>query len=232
MDGHALVFRVMRLSTPTLDLPDGLRLDLDTDTLPDDTPPPPPAMPPSHPFARRILPYPNRSSCGVSAALQLPQSFGQIFIGQAFACAVSVCNRSPASAVQMAVKVELQTERGSKSILYDSTTASISAQDNKAEDNKGIAEVAAAAERSPLLSLASGERHVFVVRHDIRELGPHQLTCSSVYTAPDGDRRFMPQVFRFSALAPLVVRTKVGRSVLALRGGMECWVVSVFLFDF
>lgn len=80
-------------------------------------------------------------------------------------------------------QAELQTERH-KTILYDITSV-------------------------PLRSLEPGARHDFVVKHDIKELGPHTLVCSTVYTSADGERKYMPQYFKFSASNPLSVRTKV-----------------------
>lgn len=47
------------------------------------------------------------------------------------------------------------------------------------------------------------------LQHDVKELGPHTLACSSLYTAPDGERKYLPQHFRFASANPMVVRTRV-----------------------
>lgn len=81
------------------------------------------------------------------------------------------------------LQVELQTAR-QKVVLYDNATA-------------------------PLPLLGPGHRHEFMVQHDIKELGLHTLVCSTVYTAADGERRYFPENFKFSASNPLYVKTKV-----------------------
>ena len=78
--------------------------------------------------------------------------------------------------------MELEGER-SRTVLYDNSAA-------------------------PVALLAPGKRHDFVVRHDVKELGGHTLVCSSSYTAADGQRRTLPQAFRFTSQNPLVVKTK------------------------
>ena len=79
--------------------------------------------------------------------------------------------------------MELQTSR-QKVVLYDNTT-------------------------SPLPFLGPGSRHDFIVQHDIKELGVHNLICSTVYTAADGERRYTPETFKFTSANPLYVKTKV-----------------------
>ena len=79
--------------------------------------------------------------------------------------------------------MELQTSR-QKVVLYDNTT-------------------------SPLPFLGPGSRHDFIVQHDIKELGIHNLICSTVYTAAGGERRYTPETFKFTSANPLYVKTKV-----------------------
>lgn len=57
--------------------------------------------------------------------------------------------------------------------------------------------------------LQPGARHDFIIRHDVKDVGQHTLTCSAAYTLPDGERRMLPQNFKFSSSNPLSVRTKV-----------------------
>lgn len=211
MDTHALVFRVLRLSPAALELDEGLRFNLDEDMGPQLGL----GSPPTHPFAGRV--HATGPKLGVSPLLTLPQSFGSVYLGQEFRAFVSVCNQTqqpvtlvgakvggrarqqrrrrraagPAASATAApwpssrLQVELQAER-STAVLFDSSSA-------------------------PLPALAPGARLDFPVRHDVKELGPHTLTCSSFYTAPDGERHYLPQVFRFTTANPMVVRTKVRR---------------------
>lgn len=88
--------------------------------------------------------------------------------------------------------MELQTSR-QKVVLYDNTT-------------------------SPLPFLGPGSRHDFIVQHDIKELGIHNLICSTVYTAADGERRYTPETFKFTSANPLYVKTKVSLNSYV----MEC----------
>lgn len=57
--------------------------------------------------------------------------------------------------------------------------------------------------------IKGGGRHDFMIEHDIKELGPHTLMCMAVYTDPEGERKYLPQYFKFVASNPLSVRTKV-----------------------
>ena len=89
-------------------------------------------------------------------------------------------------------QAELQTER-QKTLLHDGA-------------------------KSPLQSLPPGGRHDFIVSHDVKEVGPHTLVCSTSYTATDGEPKFMPQYFKFASHNPLSVRTKVSSGVDIWRG--------------
>ena len=62
---------------------------------------------------------------------------------------------------------------------------------------------------TPILSLAPGARHDFIVAHDVKEVGPHTLACSTVYITAAGERKYYPQYFKFASHNPLSVRTKV-----------------------
>ena len=197
---HALQFRVMRLCRPTLDVERPLRFALDDlghdgdDALPlgvaaslSEGGAPPEA------FERRLdLVHPEHAS-GVSGMLVLPQSFGNIYLGETFTSYVSAGNHSDRAVRDAGFKAELQTER-QRLILFDNTAA-------------------------PLPVLQPGECYDFTVEHDLKELGAHTLVCSTVYTDADGERKYLPQYFKFAASNPLAVRTKVrpgrdGRTLL------------------
>ncbi|KAL4458792.1 hypothetical protein ABPG75_013657 [Micractinium tetrahymenae] len=123
--------------------------------------------------------------------LKLPQAFGSVYLGQSFSAIVTACNFGSVPLAMVGIKVELATERSRLALLYDSTG-------------------------QPLPHLQPGQRHDFTVRHDIKDLGNHSLTCTATFTLPDGERRQQAQAFSFSAANPLVVRTKqrhVGEAV-------------------
>ncbi len=60
----------------------------------------------------------------------------------------------------------------------------------------------------PLPQLAPGERHDFIIKHDIKEISSYTLICSTSYT-DNGETAYQPQYFKFVAQNPLSVRTKI-----------------------
>ena len=60
----------------------------------------------------------------------------------------------------------------------------------------------------PLPQLAPGERHDFIIKHDIKEISSYTLICSTSYT-DKGETAYQPQYFKFVAQNPLSVRTKI-----------------------
>lgn len=83
-------------------------------------------------------------------------------------------------------QVDLDTKR-TKAVLYDTTSTAA-------------------------LSLAVGGRHDFVVRYDIKEVGPHVMSCQVAYIDESGDQQNMVMKHNFSTEHPLSVRTKVNAS--------------------
>ncbi|CAL5229915.1 g13337 [Coccomyxa viridis] len=113
--------------------------------------------------------------------LELPQAFGSINLGETFATFISVGNYSDTSVAGVIVKAELQSSR-QKVSLYDNSATP--------------------------LHLDPGERHDFMVKHDIKEISAYTLVCSSSYSTADGVA-YQPQYFKFNAANPLSVRTKM-----------------------
>lgn len=87
------------------------------------------------------------------------------------------------------VQAELESSRG-KVILHDT-----------------------AADKADKKVLQPNGRHDFIIRHDVKEVGQHTLTCSASYLMPDGERRTLPQSFKFTSTNPLSVRTKVAQGI-------------------
>lgn len=63
--------------------------------------------------------------------------------------------------------------------------------------------------KAPVESIRSGGRYDFIVEHDVKELGAHTLVCTALYNDGDGERKYLPQFFKFTVSNPLSVRTKV-----------------------
>lgn len=47
---------------------------------------------------------------GLSGTLTLPQSFGDIYLGETFSCYISLCNSAPIHLSSVGLKVEVQTQ--------------------------------------------------------------------------------------------------------------------------
>ena len=143
--------------------------------------------PSSDAFERRLDMFAAEDASGVSGMLVLPQSFGVVHLGETFASYVSVSNSSDRVARDLAIKVELQTNRR-RIALFDCAAA-------------------------PLPAIQPGSSYDFIVEHDVKELGAHTLACTVEYTedVPAGvpvDRRRHPQHFKFDVANPVAVRTK------------------------
>ncbi|XP_020581666.1 trafficking protein particle complex subunit 13 homolog isoform X2 [Phalaenopsis equestris] len=120
---------------------------------------------------------------GLPGFLILPQSFGAIYLGETFCSYISINNSSKFEARDVVIKAEIQTER-QRILLLDTS-------------------------KSPVESIRSGGRYDFIVEHDVKELGPHTLVCTALYNDGDGERKYLPQFFKFVVANPLSVRTKV-----------------------
>lgn len=191
---HSLTFRVMRLCKPSFQVDLSLRVDpLDLMVGEDFWDDPQSA----HQLAsvvskdhareegywRRFELEDPSDAMGLSGLLVLPQTFGSIYLGETFCSYISVGNHTQYDVRDVIIKAEIQTER-QRIMLADNS-------------------------KSPMDSVKGGGRYDFIIEHDIKELGPHTLMCMAVYTDPEGERKYLPQYFKFVASNPLSVRTKV-----------------------
>ena len=126
---------------------------------------------------------------GLGGALLLPQAFGAIHLGESFAAYVSVANFSARRVTLVGVRAELQTDK-TRAVLHDT-------------------------QATPAAALAPGQRLDVLVEADVKAAGAHTLVCSAQYVDADGERRYLPQYFKFNAANPLAVRTKVRPHALA-----------------
>lgn len=120
---------------------------------------------------------------GLSGLLVLPQSFGAIYLGETFCSYISINNSSNFEVRDVVIKAEIQTEK-QRILLLDTS-------------------------KSPVESIRAGGRYDFIVEHDVKELGAHTLVCSALYNDGDGERKYLPQFFKFVVANPLSVKTKV-----------------------
>ncbi|XP_008225054.1 PREDICTED: trafficking protein particle complex subunit 13 isoform X1 [Prunus mume] len=132
--------------------------------------------------SRFLLHHPS-DSIGLSGLLVLPQAFGAIYLGETFCSYISINNSSNFDVRDIIIKAEMQTER-QRLLLLDTS-------------------------KSPVESIRAGGRYDFIVEHDVKELGAHTLVCTALYYDGDGERKYLPQFFKFIVANPLSVRTKV-----------------------
>ena len=121
--------------------------------------------------------------------LVLPQSFGAVALGERFSSFVVFGNFTREGGTgggtvrEIGIKIELQTERR-RATLHDGT-------------------------KTPIECLRPGEKADVIVTKDLKELGAHTLVCSATYYDESGERKYLPQYFKFKVSNPLSVRTKV-----------------------
>ncbi|XP_059438557.1 uncharacterized protein LOC132171290 isoform X2 [Corylus avellana] len=196
---HSLAFRVMRLCRPSFHVDPPLRLDpvdliAGEDILDDpiaashlprliDSHVANPADSSDLSYRSRFLLHDPSDPMGLSGLLVLPQSFGAIYLGETFCSYISINNSSNFEAKEIIIKAEMQTER-QRILLLDTS-------------------------KSPVDTIRAGGRYDFIVEHDVKELGAHTLVCTALYNDGDGERKYLPQFFKFVVANPLSVRTKV-----------------------
>ncbi|XP_057950354.1 uncharacterized protein LOC131145225 isoform X2 [Malania oleifera] len=199
---HSLAFRVMRLCKPSLHVDAPLRFDpsdiLVGEDLFDDpiaaselplllhhhhSTSPTKSNDSDLTYRSRFLLHDPSDAMGLSGLLVLPQSFGAIYLGETFCSYISINNSSNFEVREVVIKAEIQTER-QRILLLDTS-------------------------KSPVESIRAGGRYDFIVEHDVKELGSHTLVCTALYSDGDGERKYLPQFFKFIVANPLSVRTKV-----------------------
>ncbi|KAK6917526.1 Trafficking protein particle complex subunit 13, partial [Dillenia turbinata] len=129
-------------------------------------------------YKSRFLLPHSSDAIGLSGLLVLPQSFGAIYLGEMFCSYISINNSSNFEVRD----AEIQTER-QRILLLDTS-------------------------KSPVESIRAGGRYDFIVEHDVKELGGHTLVCTALYSDGEGERKYLPQFFKFNVSNPLSVRTK------------------------
>ncbi|XP_062162350.1 uncharacterized protein LOC133869389 [Alnus glutinosa] len=196
---HSLAFRVMRLCRPSFHVDPPLRLDPTDLIAGEDIFDDPiaashlprlidchvanPADSSDLSYRSRFLLHDPSDPMGLSGLLVLPQSFGAIYLGETFCSYISINNSSNFEVKEVIIKAEMQTER-QRILLLDTSKA-------------------------PVESIRAGGRYDFIVEHDVKELGAHTLVCTALYNDGDGERKYLPQFFKFVVANPLSVRTKV-----------------------
>lgn len=110
-DSGSLVFNLARLGAPNLSLDEPVRFQLQQDLVHDALA----VQRSSMPAAASAAAFTRRVEAGPTATglLTLPQGFGAVYLGQAFAALVTVVNRSDTELVSFGLKVRRGAGRGS-----------------------------------------------------------------------------------------------------------------------
>ncbi|XP_049873875.1 trafficking protein particle complex subunit 13 [Pectinophora gossypiella] len=114
--------------------------------------------------------------------LLLPQSFGNIYLGETFSCYVCVHNETNQPVQSVSIKADLQT---------NSQRIPLSTQQNQ----------------SPIM-LDVDETLSDVIHHEVKDLGTHILVCEVTYMSNYNTLASFRKFFKFEVMKPLDVKTK------------------------
>lgn len=115
--------------------------------------------------------------------LTLPQTFGDIYLGETLSAFVSTCNQAPYVLSAMQLKVEVQTS-SQRQLLFSRAGG------------------------GPSGSLVPAGRADCIVRYELREVGVHILICSATFVDADGESRNLRKFFKFQVQNPLSMKSK------------------------
>ncbi|CAK1580271.1 unnamed protein product [Parnassius mnemosyne] len=113
--------------------------------------------------------------------LLLPQSFGNIYLGETFSCYVCVHNETSQTVQSVSIKADLQTS---------SQRIPLSTQN-----------------QSPVM-LDVDETLSDVIHHEVKDLGTHILVCEVTYMSNFNTLASFRKFFKFEVMKPLDVKTK------------------------
>ncbi|XP_073227783.1 trafficking protein particle complex subunit 13-like [Porites lutea] len=169
---HSLTLKVMRLTRPSLYT--SVPVTNESQDLPGDT------FEDAH--LSDITSVKGLSTFALGELFVLPQTFGNIFLGEVFSSYVSVHNDSNQPVKDIVIKTDLQTS--SQRLTLSGTS------------------------NMPVPKLDPEESFDQVIHHEVKELGTHILVCAVSYATINGDKMYFRKFFKFQVLKPLDVKTK------------------------
>lgn len=170
---HLLALKVMRLTRPTIATP--VIVTCDSSDLPGNTL--------NNELKNDCTSLQGMESIAVGDFMLLPQSFGNIYLGEIFSSYLCVHNGSNQIVNCIKVKADLQTS---------TQTISLSNKNNNIEQ------------------LGPDDTIDEVIHHEVKEIGTHILVCEVIYTpaAPGASPQTFRKYFKFQVVKPLDVKTK------------------------
>lgn len=113
--------------------------------------------------------------------LLLPQSFGNIYLGETFSCYVCVHNETSQPVQSVSIKADLQTNSQRILLTTQQNTPTMLDVDETLSD---------------------------VIHHEVKDLGTHILVCEVTYMSNYNTLASFRKFFKFEVMKPLDVKTK------------------------
>ncbi|RXG51940.1 Trafficking protein particle complex subunit 13 [Armadillidium vulgare] len=162
---HPLSLKVMRLTRPSLFT--GVSVTCDPRDIPGDI---------LNIECKNDMAIPQPDT-GIGQVLLLPQSFGNIYLGETFACCICVHNSSNDVVYDVALKAILQMSNQRVPLLEE--------------------------EETDLTQLAPDDLINKIIQHEVKEIGTHILVCAVHYKGIGGFEQSFRKFFKFQVLKPL-----------------------------
>jgi len=124
------------------------------------------------------------AACALSGSLSLPQSFGDIFLGETFSCYISLANVSHDELTQTGLKVEVQTQ----------------VQRETLSDSGAPLADGGAAPR--LDALQHGQTLDRTIQYELKDVGIHILICSATFSVRKGVQKSFRKFFKLQVHSP------------------------------
>ena len=134
--------------------------------------------------SRRAMATPADADFALSGMMMLPQSFGDIYLGETFSCYISMCNCSAVALSNVGLKVEVQTQL-QRETLSDSSKA-----------------------ESSIARFAPQQTLDRIIAYELRDVGIHILICSALYSDAYGEKKYFRKFFKFQVQNPLSMKSK------------------------
>lgn len=137
-----------------------------------------------------------------SELLEIPSSFGNIYIGEQFSSYVCINNDIKSNPiVGVGIRAELQSN-SQKFVLIDTISPKPAYDEFGTETQQP---------NNELISLLPGQSADYLIKHEIKELGVHVLVCNLQYYNNNNSESpiYLRKLYKFQVLNPLAVKTKV-----------------------
>ena len=140
-----------------------------------------------------------RSSFILSDLVELPTSFGNVYLGQFFRCLIVIKNETKSSLKHVTCKTE----------LYPNIDQSPSLKSSPDADTKGQEPLSMEDLNSTGVFMQSAEVKSWKVVYEIKKIGVHTLSCQIGYVTMRDEQRFVKKLFKFNVINPMTVRTRI-----------------------